>query len=104
MFVDYTTGVATADEARKQGAIDDLTGYADDFAAFLAGANPQIEAEAVVAELTHHVETLTAAIDAQGAGDPAQFTLLRAAAGHMDGTAAYLAEAIVQQHPDEFAG
>lgn len=104
MFVDYTTGVATGDEARKQGAIDDLTRYAGDFAAFLADANPNVDPDTVVGELTHHVETLTAAIDAQGAGDPAQFTLLREAAGHMDTTAAYLAEAIVDQHPDDFTG
>jgi hypothetical protein len=104
MFVDYTTGVATGDEARKQGAIDDLTRYAGDFAAFLADANPNVDPDTVVGELTHHVGTLTAAIDAQGAGDPARFTLLREAAGHMDTTAAYLAEAIVAQHPDAFTG
>jgi hypothetical protein len=49
-----------------------------------------------------HVETLPAAIDAQGAKDPSQFAKLREAAQHMPDTAAYLASVIAQQYPDKF--
>ncbi len=69
-FVDYTNAVATKDEAARTKATDDLTGYAEDFGAFLASANPNLTVEAVKGLLGPHVGTLTAVIDAQGASNP----------------------------------
>ena len=39
-FVDYTTGVAKKDKAAQDKAVNDLIGYAADFAAFLDSAIP----------------------------------------------------------------
>jgi hypothetical protein len=102
MFVDYTNATATGDEAARAAALDDLSGYANDFAAFLGSANPKLDESAIVESLGMHVQTLTAAIDAQGDKDPTQFAKLREAAQHMPSTAAYLAQVIAEQFPDKF--
>jgi hypothetical protein len=101
-FVDYTNAVATGDDAAKQKAIDDLTGYTKDFSAFLAGANPKLDQATLAEGLKMHAETLFAAIDAQAAKDPSQYTKLRAAAQHMPDFAKILADGIVQQFPEKF--
>ncbi len=102
-FVDYTVATATGDEAMKQKAIDDLTGYATDFGAFLNSANPDLPVEAVVGLLVPHVGTLTAVIDAQAADMPVEaYTALREAYGHMRMVADALAGSIVAQFPETF--
>lgn len=101
-FVDYTAARAGGDDAGAEQALADLDGYRDDFGAFLASANPNLTKEAVAEELAPHVQSLTAAIDAQVAGDPAAFGLLREAAGHMPMTAATLAGAFAEQFPERF--
>ena len=83
-------------------ALADLDAYAGDFGAFLEGANPNFDADAIAESLGMHVGTLTAAIDAVVAGEADGFTKLRAAAGHMSMTAQYLADGIARQHPDDF--
>ncbi|MBX3052242.1 MAG: cupredoxin family copper-binding protein [Caldilineaceae bacterium] len=104
-FVDYTVAVASDDAAAKEGALTALDGYADDFAAFLSSANPEIDPAVVAANLRMHVATLTAAIDAQALDDfPSAFANLREAYAHMDSTASYLATAIGAQFPDLFEG
>ena len=105
MVVDYTAGAATQDRARQQKAVSDLVAYTQDLGAFLAGANPNLP-KPVVAELVqHHVLTLKAVIDAQAARDQDRaFTALRVGAGHMQTIADPLADAIVKQFPDRFAG
>ena len=103
-FVDYTTGVATDDQAMADEALENLDQYRTDFGAFIASANPNLPADAVAAELEPHVETLTAAIDAQAAEDPAAYTLLKEAANHMPTTAAVLAGGIAMQFPEQFDG
>ena len=103
-FVDYTNAVATDDQAAADAALADLDGYRADFGAFIASANPNLPADAVAEELIPHVETLTAAIDAQAAEDPAAFDLLKAAANHMPMTANVLAGGIVAQFPEKFDG
>lgn len=102
-FVDYTNAKATGDDAAAQAALDELDQYGQDFGAFLEGANPNLPADAVAAELATHVESLIAAIDAVVAGSADGFSLLREAAGHMPMTAAVLAGGIAQQFPDQFA-
>ncbi|HET9907729.1 MAG TPA: hypothetical protein VFQ23_13840 [Anaerolineales bacterium] len=102
-FVDYTTGVATQDQAKQDKAVEDLTGYATDFGAFLSGANPNLTQDAVAGLVTEHVLTLKDVVDAQASGDAtAAFTSLRMAYGHMQMVADPLAEAIVQQFPENF--
>ncbi len=104
MFVEYTTGAATNDAAMKAKAKADLDGYRADFGAFLASANPNLTKDAVATELTPHVATLTAAIDAQAAKDPSATAKLQDAAEHMPHTAGVLAGAIAKQFPDKFPG
>lgn len=104
-FVDYTLGVAGDDEAMKEEARENLAGYGADFSAFLAGANPNIDPDAVEANLAEHVNTLTAVIDAQGEGDPETAAMmLRHAYGHMSMTGLALSDAIATQFPDAFPG
>ena len=103
-FVDYTTGKATNDAAKVSKARSDLDGYRADFGAFIESATKGgLPKQAVADELTPHVASLFAAIDAQAAKDSAQFDKLKVAAGHMPMTASILAGAIVKQFPDKFA-
>jgi hypothetical protein len=104
-FVDYTVATAGGDEPGRQAAVADLTQYAEDFAAFLAGANPHIDPEAVARLLGEHVTTLAAVVDAQADGDQAAaYTALREANAHMSHHAQALAVALSTQFPDLFTG
>lgn len=102
--VDYTVGVATKDDAKKNKAVNDLVQYTQDFGAFLAAANPNLPKEAVADLVKDHVLTLKDVIDAQASGDMNKsFMAIRSAAGHMGMIADPLAAAIVKQFPDRFA-
>ena len=102
-FVDYTTGVATDDQAKMDKAVEDLTTvYIPQFAKFLAGAT-DIPEDALVPLITDHVLTTKAIVDAQGAEDvEAAATADRTAAQHMAMLADPLAAAIVAKLPDKF--
>jgi hypothetical protein len=102
-FVDYTTGVATGDQAMMDQAVSDLTTiYVPDFAAFLAGATGLPE-DALTDLITDHVLTTKAIVDAQGAGDAAAAAEAdRTAAMHMRMIGDPLAQAIVDAMPDKF--
>ena len=103
-FVDYTLGVAGNDRAKQQNAVDDLIGYAGDFGAFLASANPNLPKEAVAELVKTHVVSLKDVVDAQGRKDTAgAYMKLREAAAHMRMIADPLAGAIVKQFPGKFA-
>ena len=101
-FVDYTLGAAGKDDAMKKKALADLDAYRADFGAFLAAANPNLPKQAVADELKPHVVSLTAAIDAQAAGDPNAVAKLQQAAAHMPMTAKILAGGIAKQFADKF--
>ncbi|HKA34875.1 MAG TPA: hypothetical protein VKH64_16805 [Candidatus Binatia bacterium] len=103
--VDYTVGLATKDKAKQAKAVNDLVGYTDDLGAFLSSANPNLP-KATVAELVKgHILTLKDVIDAQAAKDYNKtYMLLRTATGHMHMIADPLADAIVKQFPDRYAG
>ncbi|MGH2897975.1 MAG: copper amine oxidase [Solirubrobacteraceae bacterium] len=103
-FVDYTKAKATKDAAGATKAKAALDGYRADFGAFIGGANPNLPAEAVAAELKPHVNSLFAAIDAVVAGKTSTYKLVAAAAAHMPMTANILAGGIVKQFPDKFSG
>ncbi len=96
-FVDYTKGLATKDKKATAAALKKLDGYRAQFAAFLHGANPEIEVAATSGALQEHVKTLSAAIRAVVSGSPKTYDRLRTAAQHMPMTADYLAGAIAKQ-------
>ena len=102
-FVDYTTGVATDDQAAMDRAVEDLTTtYVPAFAAFLATATDLPE-DALTDLTTEHVLTTKAIVDAQGAGDAeAAAEADRTAAMHMRMIGDPLAMAIVAKLPDKF--
>jgi len=103
MVVDYTVGTATGDRAKQDKAVTDLIGYTQDFGAFLSAANPNLPKSVVANLVKHHVVTLKDVIDAQASRNhPRAFMALRTSAGHMQMIADPLAEAIVQQFPDQF--
>jgi hypothetical protein len=93
-FVNYTVAKATGDDAGVEQALSDLGGYAVSFGQLINSVVPELPAEAVQAELEMHASSLVAAIDANIAGDPAYFELLKEAAGHMPMTAQALAGGI----------
>ena len=93
-FVEYTLGKVTADQPRIDKAVADLGAYAVSFGELINSVVPELPAEAVQAELEMHAVSLLAAIDANIAGDPAYYGLLKEAAGHMQMTAAALAGGI----------
>jgi plastocyanin len=102
-FVDYVTATANNDEEGQQAALDALEGYGKDFGAFLAGANPNIDASTIETGLKGHVEQLIAAFDNYVAGDyTAAYENARAAYAHMFMTGDLLAGAIVKQFPETF--
>ncbi len=103
--------VASGDDDGKTQALADLDGYADDFAAFLNSANPNVDPAAFADNLRMHVGTLTAVIDAQAEATPQEsgnqqtaYMALRDAYAHMGGSAAALSAAISTQFPDLFPG
>ncbi len=93
-FVNYTLGEATGDAELSAQAVEDLNGYAVSFGQLINSVVPELPAEAVQAELEMHAVSLLAAIDANIAGDPEYFSLLKEAAGHMPMTATALSGGI----------
>ena len=103
-FVDYTTGVAKKDQRMQDKAVQDLLGYADDFGAFLASANPNLPKDLVAGLVRDHAVGLKAVVDAQAKGDwPTAYGKLREAAAHMRMIADPLAGAIAKQFPEKYA-
>jgi len=94
VFVNYTLGEATGDAEMSAQAVEDLNGYAVSFGQLINSVVPELPAEAVQGELEMHAVSLLAAIDANLAGDPEYFSLLKEAAGHMPMTATALAGGI----------
>lgn len=100
MFVDYTEGVATGDEAQADGAVDDLLGYTETLAAvFEDVTDGELPAEASQPGIEEHVLTLKDVVDARVEEDfDATFANLREATAHMDMLAEALAGAIASQN------
>ncbi|MBI2777509.1 MAG: hypothetical protein HYX57_09670 [Chloroflexi bacterium] len=102
-FVDYTTGVATKNQAKMDKAVSDLTAvYVPQFVDFLAGATG-LPKEALTDLVTGHVLTTKAVVDAQGAMDWAAAAKADREAGqHMQKIGDPLAKAIVAKLPGLF--
>ncbi len=104
-LVAYTQAVAADDQAGADQAVEDLLGYAETFGTTLNQVNGSLPADAVTEAVTMHITTLKDVVDAQHAGDqPAVYSSLREAYGHMAGMAEVLAGATAQQFPDQFDG
>ena len=103
-FVDYTTGVATKDQAKMDKAVQDLTTvYVPEFSKFLAGATDLPEA-AVTDLVKEHVLTTKAIVDAQAKGDWTAIAAADRLAGqHMAMIGNPLAKAIVAKLPAKFS-
>ncbi|MCW2928879.1 MAG: hypothetical protein JWM86_2847 [Thermoleophilia bacterium] len=102
MFVAYTVALAKDDDAGKQAAADDLAGYTESFAKFLATATEGDEG-AYQEALEAHVSQLAKALDAADAGNAEEaWTLSREAYAHMFMTGDAIVTAIVTQNPDKF--
>ncbi|MEX2221068.1 MAG: hypothetical protein WEG40_04645, partial [Candidatus Rokuibacteriota bacterium] len=103
-FVQYTTGLATGDEAAREEARTNLDQYRQDFAGFMETASEgNIPADVVLQGLQAHVEQLIGQIDAFHAGDyDTAYMLEREAYAHMFGTAQALAGGIAAQFPERF--
>lgn len=93
-FVNYTIAKATGDQAGVDQAMSDLGGYAVVFGQLINSVVPELPADAIQSALEMHATSLIAAIDANIAGDPAYFDLLKEAAGHMSMTALALSGGI----------
>ncbi len=104
-FVDYTTGVATKDEAKMDKAVQDLTTiYVPQFADFIAGATG-LPVDAVTSLTTDHVLQTKQVVDDQAKGDwAAAYKSIRAAFAHMQMIGDAIAPAVATKFPDKFAG
>jgi hypothetical protein len=104
-FVAYTQAAAANNQAGKDQALADLTGYAKTFGTTINSVNSNLPAAAVEDGIKMHASTLIAVIDAQKAGDqPKVYSSLREAYGHMNGLAATLAGATAKKFPTKFDG
>lgn len=102
-FVDYTVATTGKDTAGQEAALEALDGYREGFSTFLAGANENIDPDAIAAGLQMHVDQLTAALTTYQSGDFADsYEQVRASYAHMFATGDVLAGAIVTQSPEEF--
>jgi hypothetical protein len=104
-FVDYTTGVATDDQAMQDKAVQDLTEqYVPQFSEFIATATG-LPLDAVTSLITDHVLQTKSVVDAQAAREwDAAYDGIRTANAHMQMICDALASAIVSQNPDAIAG
>ncbi|MFT3989068.1 hypothetical protein [Aestuariivirga sp.] len=103
-FVDYTMAKAKGSMKGQKKAVDDLVGYAADFAAFLNSANPNLPKDAVTGLVKMHILSLKDVVDAQAAHNQTlAYQKIREASHHMQMIADPLAEAIAAQFPDKFA-
>lgn len=101
--VRYTQAVAADDDAAADQAVQDLLAYAAVFGETMASVNENLPADVVTEEVTGHITSLKAVIDAQKAGNPNLVALnTRRAAHHMQTTADALAEATVAKFPEQF--
>ena len=104
-FVDYTTGVATKDQAKMDKAVSDLTTvYVPQFSDFISGATG-LPKDAVTKLTTEHVLQTKAIVDAQAKKDwVAAYAAIRTAYAHMQMIGDAIAPAIAAKFPDKFAG
>ncbi len=102
--VDYTLAHEAGDAAAQQAALDGLAAYQEEFAAFLAGANPSLSEEELGHLLENHLVQLEQVANLQSGDYNLVYAAAREAYGHMFDLGDGLAVAIVDQFPDRFPG
>src|SRR6185295_18221926 len=104
-FVDFTTGVATHDDAKKSKAVMDLTEtYVPQFADLLSGATG-LPLQTVKDLTTEHVLTTKALVDAQAGTDwTATYAAIRHAFAHMRMIGDPVSIAVAGKLPAAFPG
>jgi hypothetical protein len=102
-FVDYVVATASNDEEGRKAALAKLDDYRFGFAKFLAGANPNLNADALAEGLQMHVNQLVSAFDSYVNKDyKTAYASVRETYAHMFMTGDALSAAIVAQFPDKF--
>jgi hypothetical protein len=100
LYVAYVAAVSEGDEAAAQAALDGLSDYRTEFGAFVAGANPFLEAEVLEDLLQVHTDHLVAQVLDYRDGDyAAAYETLRQGYAHTAELAAGLGGAIAEQFP-----
>ena len=103
LYLDYVAGVAEGDEAAQETSVAGLREYRTDFSAFLAGANPLLDAAGLEGLLQVHTEHLIEQVREYDEGDYARaYAILREAYAHSGELSAGLAGAIADQFPQLF--
>lgn len=102
--VDYTRARDAADQDAEQRALEGLAAYQDDFASFLAEANPNLTKETVHHLLEDHLNQLEQVANLQSGDYEAVYESALAAYGHMFELGDGLSRAIVTQFPSKFPG
>jgi hypothetical protein len=101
LLVDYARARAADDAAAADAATSGLATYREQFASFLSGANPHLDAESEAEALQLHVEQLTAFADDDY---HKAYAVARDAFTHMFHFGDGLARAIGDQFPERFSG
>ncbi|MBC7290879.1 MAG: copper amine oxidase [Actinotalea sp.] len=91
-FVDYAVARAGDDQEGMDQALADLAAYTQTAGGFFEEiSGGELPADAIAESLSMHVTTLTEAIDALAAGDPAAYAELQEAAAHVSASASTIA-------------
>lgn len=102
-YLDFVRAIGTGDEAARADSLAALHAYHDRIATFLAGANPELDGQAVADLIRRHVQALITQAEATAAGDAER--AVTATRDGYDGTfevGAALADAIARQFPDRY--
>jgi hypothetical protein len=103
VYLAYIDAVRTGDDSAKTARRDELHRYAGVFGAFMAAANPYLDAGSVAAMIGHHTQALLDQVDEYRAGDFAgAYATVREAHMHMFDVGKVLAAAFTAQHPQQF--
>lgn len=103
VYVAYVDALRRKDAPAQADALTRLRAYNEQVAAFLAGANPNLDRAGVSTMIAHHVQALIAMADAYQAGDYVRgVSTIREAHRHMFEVGDALAAAIAAQFPGRF--
>jgi hypothetical protein len=102
-YVAYIEATRANDATARAAATASLNTYAAQLAGFLAGANPYLDAAALVTLFQEHAGHLTAQVEAFAASDyDGTYTLVRTGYRHMFAAGEALAIGIATQMPEKF--
>jgi hypothetical protein len=102
-YLAYIEAIRDEDEVAQEEHRSVLEGYADEFGAFLAAANPHLEAGSVSDLIQHHTLALLDQVDAYAEGDYERaYATVREAYAHMFDVGKALAIALSEQFPARF--